>query len=362
MLVVLVSLKNSPGTTTTTVALAALWPHRHWTPVIEADPAGGDLACRLGLSEHPGLTSLAAKAAHALGKPPTPPDGTLAATARSGIASPRPVDPQPSNSDSGAESTLARVRHHTHQVRFAVGRPVEMVVSPSHSGPTLVSLGLLRDANWAGLTQPNANAVVLVDAGRAPTVAPTAELIRQSDMILVVTNGTFEALARLNEYTRVWQELPVGLVLVGDPAFPLSQIEQAAGVRILGALPRDPNAAAAFAGRRTNPITKHRPGKSYTTAVTELATRLLQFHDHRTTNPTGPSGHPTQPMPPALMPTRMRPREGPGNTAGSVAIRYETTSLTYSEPPAFAPGVVPWISPDDAQAANRDAGEAMTTP
>src|SRR4051812_30897881 len=58
MLVAVASFKGSPMVTSFAVALAARWP----VPgaiVMEADPAGGDLAPRFRLSRHPGLRELA---------------------------------------------------------------------------------------------------------------------------------------------------------------------------------------------------------------------------------------------------------------------------------------------------------------
>ena len=54
----LASVKGSPGVTTTALALASWWPRP--VVIVEADPAGGDLAARLGLPEEPGLVGLAA--------------------------------------------------------------------------------------------------------------------------------------------------------------------------------------------------------------------------------------------------------------------------------------------------------------
>ncbi len=57
-IVALASAKGSPGATTTAMALSSWW---HCPLVlIEADPAGGDLAARLGLQENPGLVGMAA--------------------------------------------------------------------------------------------------------------------------------------------------------------------------------------------------------------------------------------------------------------------------------------------------------------
>ena len=62
MLLCLASIKGSPGVTTTALALAACWPASWRRVLVEADPAGGDLAARYGLPLTPGLVSLAAAA------------------------------------------------------------------------------------------------------------------------------------------------------------------------------------------------------------------------------------------------------------------------------------------------------------
>ncbi len=58
-LVVVAGGKRAPGTTTTALGLAVVWPSERRL-VVEADPDGGVVAARLGLSYEPGLVSLAA--------------------------------------------------------------------------------------------------------------------------------------------------------------------------------------------------------------------------------------------------------------------------------------------------------------
>src|SRR5690349_14561468 len=58
MLVAVASFKGSPAVTSLAVALAARWP-APGAVVVEADPAGGDLAFRFGLRREPGLSELA---------------------------------------------------------------------------------------------------------------------------------------------------------------------------------------------------------------------------------------------------------------------------------------------------------------
>lgn len=64
------SVKHSPGATTLALALVAARPSgqapgNSRAVLVEADPAGGDLAGRIGLPLEPGLASLAASARHA---------------------------------------------------------------------------------------------------------------------------------------------------------------------------------------------------------------------------------------------------------------------------------------------------------
>jgi len=52
------SIKGAPGVTTLACLLGAAWPEPGAVAVVEADPAGGDLAARFGLSVHRGWSSL----------------------------------------------------------------------------------------------------------------------------------------------------------------------------------------------------------------------------------------------------------------------------------------------------------------
>jgi MinD-like ATPase involved in chromosome partitioning or flagellar assembly len=56
--VTICSAKGSPGVTTLSCVLGAVWPAHRGVVVAECDPAGGDLAGRFGLSTRRGMTSL----------------------------------------------------------------------------------------------------------------------------------------------------------------------------------------------------------------------------------------------------------------------------------------------------------------
>ncbi len=61
-LIAVASAKGSPGATTLTLALGLARPPARGCLIVEADPDGGSLAARLGLSYEPGLVELAAAA------------------------------------------------------------------------------------------------------------------------------------------------------------------------------------------------------------------------------------------------------------------------------------------------------------
>jgi len=60
------SVKGAPGATTLALAMSCALTHAHSQPaaLVEADPAGGDLAARLGRATDPGMVSLAAASRH----------------------------------------------------------------------------------------------------------------------------------------------------------------------------------------------------------------------------------------------------------------------------------------------------------
>ncbi len=68
-LVSLFSLKGAPGVTTLACLLGAAWPGARPVVLIEADPAGGDLAARFGLSARVGWASLASSTRRSGGIP-----------------------------------------------------------------------------------------------------------------------------------------------------------------------------------------------------------------------------------------------------------------------------------------------------
>jgi hypothetical protein len=221
MLIALASLKGSPGVTTFAVALAAQWPSSARRLVVECDPAGGDLALRLGLPASPGLVSLAA-AARRTSDPDVVwhhsvplPDGTGVITAPPGGL----------------------------QARAALQA---LVTCPQ---------GLLLHYIAA---QPGV--VVLADCGRLDAGSPAEAVAHQADVLMVVTgtggDDVAHLAARLADLGR-WTARPA-LLLAGQ-GYPTPEIERELGVGAIGRIPHDPAGVAVLTGR-TPPSRRHTGG------------------------------------------------------------------------------------------------------
>lgn len=169
MLIAIGSVKGSPGVTSTGLALAAAWSR----PVVllEADPAGGDLAYRCN-------------AAH--GGPMAPHRGLLklAASVRAGILAADPVSAQ-------AE-------------RLACGVDVVQGVTSAAQGR-----GIARLWSMIAAACVSADHDVIADVGRLDRSTPVMDLVRESTALLMVTTG---ALGPVMQMTDGLHDLMSGLV------------------------------------------------------------------------------------------------------------------------------------------------------
>lgn len=210
MLIVIGSVKSSPGVTTTALALAGFRPGGPGV-VIEADPAGGDVKAWRGLNGEPGLSGLAATARH--------------------TSALRLLDEHASVLPGGLRVVTAPPEGE--QAASAVA-----VLASSGSG-------FLREAAASGER-------VLVDAGRLDTASPALALVGLADRLLLVLRP------QLGEITRVIDRVAglagqlaagagLGAVLVG-PGYPAAMVEQALGIEVLAQLPEDRAGAAAITG------------------------------------------------------------------------------------------------------------------
>lgn len=193
-LLALASAKGSPGVTTLALALGCLWPR----PVLvaELDPAGGDLAARLGLEPEPGTSTLAAAARHRLDletllahcQPLTPGLGVLMAPPGAGEAG-------------HVASILA---------------------------PALVE----RLGAFDGID-------VLVDCGRVTAESAVTELCRRADAAALVSRPDISSLTHAGSALSLLQPCAAGLVLVGTGPYPPTEVAEALEVDVLGVVASD---------------------------------------------------------------------------------------------------------------------------
>ena len=203
----LASVKGSPGVTTAALALAAWWPRP--VVVLEADPAGGDLAVRLGLPEDPGLVGLAA----ALRR----------------------------------HSQADLLEHYAQE--SPLGIPV--VPAPAGAHQSAASVSLLAALPGAPL---RFEVDVLLDVGRLDHSSPARPLATQADALVWVCRPQLGDLAHLSATLEHGRGHPSAtVVLSGAGPYPAEEVAATLGVTVLGHLPADPVGAEALweAGTRT---------------------------------------------------------------------------------------------------------------
>ncbi len=213
MLVAVLSFKGSPGVTTFSVALAARWPAPARIVLVEADPSGGDIATRFSLPPSPGLLS-------------------LAADVRSG------------NTEPGFPW------HHAQALPG--GLPV--IAAPPDADQTRAALLALAPTSMFGVLRMAAHApgnVVIVDCGRIDHGSPAMNIVREADVLVLLTRAHADHLAHLARKLPAvgqWAPRPV-LLLVGD-GYSTAEVGRELGVPPLGRVPHDSLGAAVLCGRR----------------------------------------------------------------------------------------------------------------
>ncbi|MBF6336794.1 winged helix-turn-helix domain-containing protein [Nocardia abscessus] len=208
-LIAVAGLTPRAGTTTTTVALAHTWPGPETALVVEADPAGGQLAEMVGADPHLGLASLARRSA--LGLPVTP------------------------------ELLAQHVQHLPGGEAFLAAPPE---YDPARPVP---AAALLTDPNrgWRGL-----GATVFADCGVPEPGSPAHPVIAAADAALFVVRAEHidpePAAERLLDLTR--RRRPRGIVVIGGSRAYIDAI----GFPVVGELPASrAGARALLTGRRT---------------------------------------------------------------------------------------------------------------
>jgi MinD-like ATPase involved in chromosome partitioning or flagellar assembly len=265
MLIAVVSLKGSPGVTTFSVALAARWPAPSRTVLVEADPSGGDIATRFSLESSPGLLSLAAAAR-------------------------RSTDP-------GLLWQHAQV--------LPGGLPV--VAAPPDADRARTALQALapNSSSTADVLRSTANAsdtVVIADCGRIDHGSAAMGIVRESDILVLLTRARADDLAHLARRLPAvgrWTPRPV-LLLVGE-GYSTAEVARELQAPPLGRVPHDERGAGVLCGRPP----RARWGRSgpSRSALGRFAHKVATVLAHKPVTPPNPSsraGREPTPVPRAV--------------------------------------------------------------
>ncbi|MBI2169367.1 MAG: chromosome partitioning protein [Actinobacteria bacterium] len=228
--VALTSAKHAPGVTTAALALASAWSVEDEVILVEADPAGGDVAARVGLGLEPGLVTLAASSRHA-GSPLAPLDH---------------VQPLP-----------------------AGGQVVAGPPSPAQATTAIASLA----SRFVPALRANGHGIV--DCGRWSSTSTVGPVVADADLVLLMleptVSGVEHARIRLDELAA--SSRLCALLLAGERPYLPDEVAAVLGVLVAGALPADPRGVAAVHGgpagvaRRTRLV---RSARSVVDRVTAL--------------------------------------------------------------------------------------------
>lgn len=188
------------------LALAAVWPVSTPLLLVEADPDGGELAARFGLSTDPGRASAA-----------------------------------PGLRRDAADVVLDR-----HTQTLPGGTPI--LVGPTSPEQARASLAGCA-ARLGGALAASATRDAIVDCGRLSVGTPAAPLLAAADTLLVVVRP------RLDELAPLTHRLPalakggarVGLLLIGEVPTARTMCGRP-GLAFIAGMANDPRAAAALNG------------------------------------------------------------------------------------------------------------------
>lgn len=201
------SQKGAPGTTLSTLAIAAAWPSSAGRRklVVEADPSGGLLALRYGLGLEPGLV-------------------TLAVAVRTGLE-----DPAMWEHAQELPGGLAAI--------VGPDGPDRASSVLSTAGPAL--------ARWLGAVD---NLDVFVDVGRLDPGGTASAFVRAGDLTLMVARPTAEQLQPAAQRMRALsvEQPQFAWLLIGNSPYPAHEVEATFGYDVAGVITDDPKGAHAL--------------------------------------------------------------------------------------------------------------------
>ncbi len=206
--VTLCSAKGSPGVTTLSCLLGAVWPSERSVLVAECDPSGGDLAGRFGLTTRLGMTS-------------------LVLTDRQGVA---------------------RLSDHTAHTQQLPGG-LDVLVAPTGADS---AMALDHEIGMSPSELVSGDCDLLADCGRLlPGAIGQEKMIRTADRVLLLIRPEVTGIAharwassRIRELSGVAPSVVIAGVGVHKPAEVVAEL----GVDLLGVLPFDTRAASMASG------------------------------------------------------------------------------------------------------------------
>ena len=229
-IVAIVGAKHSPGATTLAVALASAAPADQAALVVEADPAGGDIAARARMSLDPGLL-------------------TLAAAGRRGVTD-QLLDGHSQLLESGAA----------------------VLVGPSSPDQAATALAGVTGSLVEVLTRRSG--VAFVDAGRWDPRSPVNDLLGAAAAIVVVFRPTLEGFEHARMRIAALCAFDVGIIAapVGERPYAAVEIAAALNGMEVNVIAHDPRAATAIAsGARSDRWLRRSP---LLRSIAPLAERL----------------------------------------------------------------------------------------
>ncbi len=234
-LICFTSQKGAPGTTLTTLTVAACWPgsHSERRVFLEADRAGGAVALRYGMGTDPGLL-------------------TLASSVRS---------------DSGTDLWA-------HAQPLPGGLPG--ILAPD--APSQVAGTLALASRSLGQWLDERHTAVLADVGRLDAGGNPHPLIHEASMVAVVVRPVAEQLQPAVHAVRSsgLDVGRVGWVLIGDQPHAASEVEATFGIPVLGVIANDRRTALALSeGSNSRRIAKSALVRSASTLADRIAKESL---------------------------------------------------------------------------------------
>ena len=196
------SVKGAPGVTVSALAITSALRGHAGLLVADCDPAGGDVAARLGVPDAPGIVELAA-------------------------------------ATRTADMNGLTANRHSQGLASGV-RVLAMPAGASQAGAAMVELASLPRHPIAEVARVP-GMVVVADVGRLGSGLPTRPITAASDMVAVVVRPELDAVAHLKDaLPRLRATTPrLGLVLVGRGHYQPAEVGEAAEAPVLGVLPWD---------------------------------------------------------------------------------------------------------------------------